>query len=282
MQDDPLSAYRDDVRRFFPHGVPLSETGFARDVLRERRARQVIESDFKNIPPRPTSLPAVPVYPPAVQRSGKQLSPISRSKRSDWRGSISGGLRSGERIRGITVDAIPISLHGKADWDALLVDVRGFDWSGRPVTIDGTLSTTLWGESQRLVRAFGNRFGVRRGRTRQLATWTRSVRSSTQKESASFRRLLLPLPRPLPDHDSRTGAIGSLHVRLAVPGQGVFEATRPGVLLKHISPLRDRALMQTGSRFFATESTFGSRRVGPVMSFSSSFRPNGGLLPIQP
>lgn len=294
VQDDPLSAYRDDVKRFFPHGVPLAETGFARDVLRERRARQVIESDFQNVPPAPVSLPA-------VQRSGKRLSPSSRPKRPDWRSSISGGRRSRDLIRGITVDATPVSLHGKADWDALLVDVRGFDWSGRPVTIDGTLSTTLWGESQRLVRAFGDRFGVRRGRVRQLATWTRTARSGTQIESEFMedevagristgvivndpgsQRFLLPLPRPLPEHDPRTGAIGSLHVRLAVPGQGVFEATRPGVLLKHISPLRDRVLMQTGSRFFATESTFGSRRAGPVMSFSSSSRPNGGLLPVQP
>jgi len=192
-------------------------------------------------------------------------------------------------------------MHGQADWDALLVDVRGFDGAGRPVTIDGTLSTTLWGESQRLVRAFGNRFGVRRGRVRQVAMWTRAVRSGTRIASAyaanaaagriatgaivngaGFRRFLLPLPRPLPEHDPRTGAIGSLHVRLAVPGQGVFETTREGVLLKQISPLRDRALMQTGSRFLATESTYGNRRVGPVMSFSSSSRPNGGLLPIQP
>ena len=294
VQDDPLNAYRDDVRRFFPHGVPLSESGFARDVLRERRARKVIESDFPNRLPGPASLPD-------VRRFRERLSPPPQPKPTGRRGSISDRWHSGKRIRGITVDAIPISSQGRTDWDALLVDVRGFDRSGRPAPIDGTLATTLWGESQRLVRSFGRRFGVRRGRIRQLATWTRAVRSDTERtsilaidESATsprsgtivtgpgVRRFLLPLPRPLPDHDPRTGAVGSLHVRLTVPGRGVFEATRGGVLLKHISPMRDRALMQTGSRFFANESTFGGRRVGPLMSFSSSSRPNGGLLPIQP
>lgn len=70
--------------------------------------------------------------------------------------------------------------------------------------------------------------------------------------------LLLPLQRPLPDHDVATGTFGEVTVELLMPGVGVFEANAPEVALSHQSGLRRDMLDRDGSRFYPNESTTDS------------------------
>ena len=233
IRQDPLCAYRDLLEQHFPDGVPVSETPFVLDMLRAKKDYEVFTAGQpaakKRVPPQP-----LPPHRETVQP-----------------------------IRNLTVRALPISEHGKVDWDALSVEVTALDRFGHPTKVRGTLRATLWGRKQQLVSSFGEQFFAKPGRIEKITAWTRIVGSGSPLGQPS--RLVLPLPHPLPDHDLRRAAFGELHVQLAVPGEGVFETTERDILLRHRSPLRDRNLVETGSRFFAQESTHGSRMPGGLM-----------------
>jgi len=264
VRNDPLAVYQDDVNRLFPQGVPLSETAFALELIRARKANEIIHRG------------------PA-------------SDRGDDRPPVSNNRRPPAPVRTISLDAYAHSSPGKIDWNQLVVEVRAYDRDDKPTTIRGTLRASLWGQSQQLIRSFERRVVARTGPIKEIATWTRSV--GTAKTAAIARRtassnnnltppslrLLLPLPYPLPEHDLRLAPLVDLHVQLLVPGQGVFESTRPGILLRQVSEVRDRNLVQTGSRFLSSESTHDSRRPsGLRIQNRSSLRPNGSVLSVQP
>lgn len=97
---------------------------------------------------------------------------------------------------------------------------------------------------------------------------------------------VLPLQRPLPDHDIWTGTFGEVTVELLMPGVGVFEASAPDVVLSRQSLLRRERLYRDGSRFFPNEITTDSPQT--TRSRNRFTWPGGvsgperGILPIQP
>lgn len=178
----------------------------------------------------------------------------------------------------LQVSARPVSTFGKIDWDSLRVGLRGIDVRGRPVPLFGTLKLTLWGQRRippesNIVRYpfvtdanYGSRFLAAPSNSYayqhpavmapnsivQLASWTQAI---TENDAGV---LLLPLQRPLADHDVRIGDLGELTAELLMPGVGVFEATAPDVSLSHQSELRRARLDRDGSRFFPNETTTDS------------------------
>src|SRR5262249_22633463 len=136
-------------------------------------------------------------------------------------------------------------------------------------------------------------------RIKQLATWSRVLDGparpdiDTSNSAAGHLlaapdaplaiRMLLPLPRPLPDHDLRITPLGDLHVQLLAPGIGTFEATRPDVILARSSAFGNRLLLDTRSRFLSHEKTADSRLpVGPLFQVPTTLRPNPRVFTIQP
>lgn len=267
VRADPLSAYDEMAARYFPHGVPLSEIPFALDLLRVKKVEEVLgtrgdtqDGDAPDAAPRPP-VPRDP-FAPTDQATAIRVESVAARRRRP--------------IRRITVSAAPVSSHGTADADAVALDLRGYDEFGRPVTLQGTLTATLHGQSQRLVRAFGAQYVGEPGRVERLASWTRSI-------SSRELGLVLSLPRPLPDHNPRRAPLGEMTVRLLVPGQGVFEASSPVLLVRAAGPLRDRNLLDRGTRFFTGELTHGSRQpTGFRVVNPSAIRPNGRVLTVEP
>ncbi len=185
-----------------------------------------------------------------------------------------------DSIDALTVDVRPVSVAGRADWDALRLVVGAVDDTGQPTQVRGTLRVTLWGRRQRLVHSYGEHFVGDPGRVVRLRTWTRSIDSHGKVIPVSVR---LPLTRPLPDHDWRTAAIGDVHVQLLAPGQGVFETVREDVLLRHVGSLRERNIVETGSSFSSHAATAGRRMPAGIRFFSpSSLRPGSRVLSVQP
>jgi hypothetical protein len=255
VREGPLNTYAAMAAHHFPHGVPLSEIPFVLDLLRAKKAEEVwgrradvpADQRQKNIPP------------PLTLRD--PLSPAG-----NHRGPL----------RGISVAAVPVSMHGKADWDAIALDVRGFDHRGRFVRLRGTLTVTLHGQSQRLVRAFGTQFVGTPGHVERLAVWTRTIEGRQQP-------LLLSLPRPLPAHDLRRAPLGQVSVRLIAPGRGVFEASSQAIELRKTGPLREQNLLDGRTRFFSGELTHDGRRpTGLRVVNPSAIRPNGRVLTVKP
>lgn len=97
---------------------------------------------------------------------------------------------------------------------------------------------------------------------------------------------VLPLQRPLADHDIRIGTFGEVTVELLMPGVGVFAANAPDIALSHQNALRRERLDGNGSRFYPNELTTD----GPQTTRSRSrftwpggvSGPERGILPIQP
>lgn len=257
VRDDPLAAYRDALERYFPHGVPVSETPYVLGLLRAR-----MEFEMFNNGPRTSPAPPKP-----MPRQKKTVSVI----------------RPHAPIQSLRIRAVPISASGKVDWDALAVAVSAVDRHGNPTPVHGTLRVTLWGQKQRLVRSHGEQFFGQPGRVAKIASWTRRLDPSALPAGQRQSTLNLPLPRPLPDHDLSWAPFGELHVQLLAPGAGVFETTERNILLRHQSPLRDRQLIETGSRFFPNEATHDSRILGGLLfRDQSSLGPNGRVLSVQP
>ena len=56
-----------------------------------------------------------------------------------------------------------------------------------------------------------------------------------------------------PEHDTTWAPHAIVHVKLVVPGQGVFQDTLDGVRVRQFAPTRDLLERQTGRRFFTVE-----------------------------
>jgi hypothetical protein len=245
---DPLDAYRDEVKKYFPNGVPISESGVALDLMRAAKEKQIFGADERGDADK-----VLPLPPPPAKR---------------------------DAIRTLDVAVRPISSTGRVDWDTLRVIVHGADANGRATPVHGTLRITLWGRRQRLVHSYGEHFVGDPGRVIRLGSWTRSINSLGNGSPVSVE---LPLTRPLPDHDWRTAAVGDLHVQLLAPGQGVLETVREDVLLRHAGSLRERRIVETGSPFPSHAMTTGRRMPAGIRFFSpSSLGPSGRVLAVQP
>lgn len=254
VRDDPLNAYADLVKQYYPNGVPLYEAGFALSLMRAARADQV----FRIAGDKPENLPPIP---PA--REPLQNVPAGN-----------------ETVQRIEISARPISARGKTDWDSLEVSLVAIDDSGHPTSIRGTVYLTLWGQRQELIHSLGNEFVARRGSIKKVASWTRFVNSLGDVRPT---RLVVAFPQPIPDHDTRIAALGELHAKLVAGGDGVFETTQRDVVLRRVSGLRNQNLVETGSRFFPQEGTSGGRRnSGYYFHGTTSLRPRGGIFTIKP
>lgn len=261
IRDDPLSAYEGTVLNAFPNGVPLLEVEYALELMRARRAQDVLVPFNAPLPAPPaTDVPPVPEPPPSAD---------IRSSRIPMR----------NRVRSITVSARPINSNGKIDFDSLEVQVHALDLEGREVPVNGTVQFALWGQRQELIRTFGRVLNAEPGDIVKLGEWSRTLDPRTRAITAAdgnvaaSSRFVLPLSRPVPDHDLDIAALGDLHVKLAVPGEGLFEATAEGVPLRHRSPARDQHLVETGSSFLPGEGTTDNVRPAGSWRFT---RPTSG------
>jgi hypothetical protein len=230
VRPDPTSAYADLSPAIYPNGIPSTEAPFALGLLRETRRVQALQ---------PFVAPAVPFGPGTVVPPN--FGPTVPAPTGD---AVPGDLSQ------IEARVTPIRNGGTADVNALGVELVGVDNAGHAVPIEGTAQLFLYAGEQRMVRAFDNAYATHPEGLVQLAQWTRNVTPDAS--------LVLRLPQPLPEHNPNISAVGTLRVRLAVPGHGVFETITEPVSLRPASLLRDSLGVETGSRFLPNEKTSGS------------------------
>lgn len=256
VRDDPLGAYQDSVVRAFPFGVPQLETEFALELMRAARARNVLEPAGEIDVPSPTE-PAPPT------RSEPQSFFVPRRS----------------LVRSIAAAVRPVNANGRVDWNAIEVEVRALDLEGHIVPANGTLQATLWGRREKLVRSIGTVLAAEPGDVLKLGEWTRNLDPHTATtvaadgKIAAASRFLLELSDISPDLHFDLAPLADLHIRFAVPGQGVFETTVDGINLRRRSPVRDQRLIESGSPFLPGEGT--SLRTQPAGSWRFT-RPTSG------
>lgn len=89
----------------------------------------------------------------------------------------------------LIVAAQPVSTFGRMDWDSLRLSVRGFDQTGTPVPLFGTLQVTLWGLREETGRPYRvntptgpiDVTSQRRLEFDKIQTWSRSLDSTIQR-----------------------------------------------------------------------------------------------------
>lgn len=251
VRRDPISAYADAAAQRFPYGIPLSEAGFATELLRARTAAETLA---------PYAVPPlVPVVAPPVV-------PIPD-------GPV-------EPVQSISIDARAASSRGNVDWDVLKVAIQALNASGHPVPVRGTLQATLWGRAQRLVPVYDEQFFGEPEQRRRIAEWTRTVDSDGGEPEI----LTLPFPAPLAAHDETLFPLATLHVRLLAPGRGRFDATQEALLVRPVSPFRDEVWRETGSLFLPRELMQGRRNTSSSVGYRtpSVLRPDSRILTVEP
>ncbi len=279
VRNDPLSGYSQSVSRAFPDGVPLSEVEFAVELMRAERARDVLTPVLPPASDNQSTTPPGSNGGDAVPRPRNELPAAPPPQPQANRG----------RVDGVLVEVRPISSQGRSDWDSLLLDVQAVDSLGRVVPVSGTIQATLWGRKQRLVRTNGDNVMEELGDVTKLAEWTRNLQTTTgtvrakDGQATSAAQFVVPLSRPLPEHDLKLAAFGDLHMRLSVPGEGVFEATQSGVPLRKMSLVRGRNVIERGSVMLPGEFTTDSPSArGSLLFERPTSGPDRGVLSIEP
>ena len=170
-------------------------------------------------------------------------SPTSDSPTSDSRPPI-----PDSRVTTVTFDARIANWDGDVETDGLIVELFPIDEDGYAVPARGTVEVELFAPH---MRDF-NHAPLSGGDTlERVNRWTQAV----EPEDFTTRgvRLKLPFAAVHPEFDLDWIGMGLVHVRLAVPGDGVFEDSIDGLRIRPYAPLRDRLEMNTGRRFVPTE-----------------------------
>jgi len=157
--------------------------------------------------------------------------------------SESAGEFRPSRVRWISVSAEPGNWDADTSDDGLVLRIRPVTDQGTAVAARGLVQVALLAYRTELLG------GARRPVT--IARWSVPVRSGRFDGCEYVFRL--PYQRIFPEIDTRWAPYGLVHVRLSIPGEGVFEANDPLVRLRAASPLRDRMELTTGRRFAPLE-----------------------------
>ena len=143
-----------------------------------------------------------------------------------------------------------------ANWDAdvetdgLVVEVAPLDAYGTLVPASGTLEVELFAPQRRVF----HHAPLSGGDTLELVErWTRALNAVDFGPRGVQVRLPYGAIHPELRPDWMASWYGLVHVRLTIPGHGVFEDSRDGVRIRPWAPNRDHLEMNTGRRFLPTE-----------------------------
>jgi len=166
----------------------------------------------------------------------------SGSETTTSRASPGGGHDPG-RIRSLAIDAQVANWNSTVEMDGLVIDLRPLDAEGALAPARGTLEVSLIGSratTSRPGRAFS-----------EIGRWTQRVEVADFHGGGATYRFAFQQAHP--EFDPALSPSGAVHVRLSVPGQGVFEATTAAVRIRPHHPIRDQFQQSTGQRFFPQE-----------------------------
>lgn len=153
-------------------------------------------------------------------------------------------------VRSLMADAFAANWDSDVESDGLVVQVHPLDRERNVVPVQGTLEVELFAPQVR----GSNDAPYARGLSNQLiGRWSRGVSfADFTQRGPTFE---LPFQAVHPEFDLRVVPYGMVHVRLSVPGEGVFDTTQDLVRIRPWSPLRDSLWSHEGRRFLHTERT---------------------------
>lgn len=151
-------------------------------------------------------------------------------------------------VASIRIEAWLANWDADVETDGLIVQLTPLDENGQPVAVTGTADVELYAARQRKFHEAPQSGGWM---TELMQRWSENVEPKQLGTSGILLRL--PFTAVHPEFSRGVDHIGLVHVRLTVPGSGVFEQSLDGVRLRNWSPVRDGMYLQNGRRFFSTE-----------------------------
>jgi hypothetical protein len=153
-------------------------------------------------------------------------------------------------VASIRIDAWLANWDADVETDGICMQVTPVDENGQLVPVSGTAEIELFAARQRKYHEAPQSGGWM---TELAQRWSETVKPEEIGPSGIVLRL--PFAAVHPEFSSGVDNFGLVHVRLTVPGSGVFEQSLDGVRLRNWSPVRNGMYLQSGRRFFSTERT---------------------------
>lgn len=142
------------------------------------------------------------------------------------------------------------------EFDGLVLRLFPLDTDGHLTCVRGTLNVELVAARR---QDFNGVPSARGQLPSRLGQWSVNVNADEVTENGvAFK---LPFQTNHPEFDTSWATHGLVHIRLVVPGQGVFEQSFDGVRVRPFAPLRDAMELHNGQRFLPTEQTGIGKRV---------------------
>jgi hypothetical protein len=157
-------------------------------------------------------------------------------------------LLPASRVTSVTFDARLANWDWDVETDGLILEILPISADGYLTPTSGTAEIELFAPQKRsfdLVPLSGG------DTLERVERWTKRV--DLADFGVNGARLKLPFGAVHPEFDLDWIGVGLVHVRLVVPGDGVFDDSLDGLRIRPYAPLRDRYEMQTGRRFLPTE-----------------------------
>jgi hypothetical protein len=157
-------------------------------------------------------------------------------------------LLPASRVTSVTFDARLANWDWDVETDGLILEILPISADGYLTPASGTAEVELFAPQKRsfsLVPLSGG------DTLERVERWTKRV--DLADFGVNGARLKLPFGAVHPEFDLDWIGVGLVHVRLVVPGDGVFDDSVDGLRIRPYAPLRDRYEMQTGRRFLPTE-----------------------------
>ena len=148
-------------------------------------------------------------------------------------------------VRTIAIDAYVANWDADVEVDGIALYVYPLDGHGMLTPTGGSLEVTLVGHYSAGYTS--------PGQFQRIGRWARSVRPANVGADGFLFRL--PFQAVHPEFERELSKTGLLHVRLSVPGHGVFEASEAALRVRPYSPVRDRLEQVEDRRFFPIERT---------------------------
>lgn len=163
---------------------------------------------------------------------------------------------SANPIRSVDFDAQIANWDGDVEPDGLLIHLFPLDGNGDTTRVNGT----LWVELIAPRRYKYDQVPQGRGQIiGSIGRWSRTIRDTDLTTRGVI--VKLPFQATHPSFDDDIGTYGVVHLRLMVPGHGVFEGSHDGVRTRRVfTPTRDALLPSTTGRYLHTERTGRSKR----------------------
>ena len=159
------------------------------------------------------------------------------------------------RVAAVDFDARIANWDQDVEFDGLVLRLYPLDANGQVTCVRGTLSVEL--VAQRRVD-FNEVPGGGGQMLSRLGQWSVKVNENEVTENGVAFKLAFQTNHP--EFDTTWLTHGLVHIRLVVPGQGVFEDSFDGVRIRPYAPLRDQLELQHRQRFLPTEQTGVSKR----------------------